>query len=379
MDLQNTTNENSIDVQVTLFSNKFSYADIEFLYRADYGDEWLTDASISGSTAKFINGNKLFRLPCSSSGYNNIIRWEYKKNRLTTGNSCQIKIKAIPSVSVFNNYGYYTIIENAYSGIYNEIESIVPYKILGIDNYGRYMCFNNNQFVIVDRNKNIIMQYYGVKNIICAQQIFNDNYIVLDNDDKKIIEMSKDGALIYELQSAILFSNPYYFMYDKYLNNILLTDNKKHITYDISWNDEDKGSIIWQHGGFGTGIYNLNYPTAAVYDSENRAIIWIADSGNKRIKKIDRSSCVDVISVYNYFIKDGINIGFNPISRMFSNKNDLILVEQYPEQEFFNTNINLHPSLARAMNLKDGGIATKNNLDDYSNLLFKPITEIVES
>jgi hypothetical protein len=63
---------------------------------------------------------------------------------------------------------------------------------------------------------------------------------------------------------------------------------------------------------------------------------------------------------------------------MFSNKDNLVLVEQSPEQESFNTNINLHPALSRAMNLKQDGFATKNNLESYSNLLFKPITEIEE-
>ena len=379
MDVKNIVTENSIDVQITLFSNKFAYADIEFWYRTDFGEQWMNNAYISNSTAKFINGNQLFRLPCSPTGYNNVVRWEYEKNQLTTGNNIQIKIKAIPSVSVFSNYGYYTMVENVYSGTYNEIESIVPYKIIGVDNYGNYMCFNNNQFIIVDKDKKIIMQYSGVKNVICCQQMFNDNYIILDNDDKKITEMSKDGILIYELQSAVLFSNPYYFTYDKFSNNILLTDNKLHVVYEISWNEIDKGNVIWQHGSFGTETYNLSYPTAAIYDSENRSIIWIADSGNKRIKKIDRSVFIDDISIYDYFVKDGINVGFNPISRMFSNKDELVLIEQTPEQEFFNTNINLHPALARAMDLKQGGISTKNNLNDYENLLFTPITKIAET
>ena len=64
---------------------------------------------------------------------------------------------------------------------------------------------------------------------------------------------------------------------------------------------------------------------------------------------------------------------------MFSNKDKLVLVEQMAEQEFFNTNISLHPALARAMNLKDDGIENKNNLEDYNGLLFKPISETAES
>jgi hypothetical protein len=213
------------------------------------------------------------------------------------------------------------------------------------------------------------MQYYGIKNIICCQQIYNDNYIILDNDDKKIIEISKDGILVYELQSAILFSNPYYFIYDKYSNNLLLTDLNKHIIYEMNWNSSDKGTIIWQYNA-------LSYPTCSVYD-ENRAIVWIADSGNKRVVKIDRSSFTNIVSTYDYFTKDGIDVNFNPISRMFSNKDNLILVEQSPEQELFNENINLHPALARAMNLKDGGVANKNNLEDYGNLLFTPVIETI--
>lgn len=138
----------------------------------------------------------------------------------------------------------------------------------------------------------------------------------------------------------------------------------------------DKGDIIWQHGNFGTGVNNLNYPTVAIYDSENSAVVWIADSGNKRIKKIDRSGFTDVVSIYDYFVKDNINVGFNTISRMFSNKDNLILVEQTPEQEFFNENINLHPALVRAMDLKQDGVLTKNNLKDYGNLLFTPVMGI---
>ena len=377
MDIRNITTENSIDVQVTLFSNKFSYADIEFWYRTDFGEQWVNDAFVSASTAKFINGNKLFRLPCSSTGYGNIIRWEYEKNSLTTGNNIQIKIKIIPSISTFNNYGYYTIVENVYSNMFNEIESIIPYKIISLDNYGNYLCFDQNRFIVVDREKKIIMQYSGIKNVVCCQQIWNDNYFILDNDDKKLTEISKNGDLIYEFQSTTLFSNPIYFVYDKYSNNVLLTDNKKHILYEISWNDINKGDVIWQYGSFGTGINNLNYPTVAIYD-ENRAIIWIADSGNHRIVKVDRSSFTDDVAIYDHFTKDNIDVSFNPISKMFSNKNDLILVEQTPEQEFFNTNRNLHPALARALDLKDGGIANKNNLEDYENLLFTPIIETID-
>jgi len=199
MDVKNIATENSLDVQVTLFSNKFSYADIEFWYRTDFGEKWMDDAFISNSTAKFIRGNQLFRLPCLATGYKNIVRWQYEKNNLTLGNSIQIKIRAIPSVATFNHYGYYTIVENVYSNIYNEIESVIPYKIIGLDNYGNYMCFDKNRFVVVDKEKKIIMQYSGIKNIICAQQIYNDNYIILDNDDKKLIEISKNGTLIYEL------------------------------------------------------------------------------------------------------------------------------------------------------------------------------------
>ena len=374
MDIKNTVTNNSIDVQITLFSEKFEYADIEFLYRTDFGEIWMTDAYVSASTAKFINGNQLFRLPCSPTGYENIIRWKYEKNSLTLGNSIQIKIKAIASVATFNNYGAYTIVENVYSNIYNEIGCVVPYKVLGLDNYGNYMCFNNNKFLIIDKNKNLIMQYSGLNNIICANQIYNDNYIILDNGNKKIIEMSESGVLVY--QSTIVFSNPYYFTYDKYSNNVLLTDYE-NVIYEISWNNNitDKGTVIWQYGD-STALDN---PTCAIYDSDNHAIVWISDSGNQRIVKIDRSSFTDVISVNYYFTKDGANIRFNPVSRMFSNKDNLILVEQMPEQEFFNVNRNLHPALARAMNLKEGGISSKNNLEDYSNLIFKPITKVVES
>jgi len=360
---------------VTLFSKKFQYADIEIWYRTDFGESWKDDIFITSHTGKFIKDNKVFRLPCSSDGQENVIRWQYEKNDLTSGNSCQIKIKAVPSVLSFNYYDPYTTMEYVYTNTFNEINGIIPYKIFGLNNYGNYMGFDTNKFIIVNKNNEIIMEYAGIQNLICVQQIYNDNYILLDNIDCKIIEISSTGDLIYELQSFVLFDNPWFFIYDQYVNNVLLTDKDKNIIYEISWDEGTKGDIIWQHGTYGSGTTQLDAPTSSIYDTENRAIIWAADSGNKRIKKIDRSSFADVITAYNYFTKDTINIEFNPILKMFSSQDKLITVDAEPEEEYFNTNINLHPALSRAMDLKEGATSTKNNLDDYSNLIMLPASE----
>ena len=373
--MSQTQTGNSIDVQVSLLSFRHKYADIEFLYRSDFGEAWKTDAFVSASTAKFIDGNKLFRMPCLPHGYPNIIRWKFEKNGLTTGNKCQIKVKILPAITTLNFYKNQTTAESIYNNKFNEIQSVIPHKILGIDNYGNWIGLNEDNFIVVDSNKQIIMNYGGIGNLSSCCQIYNDNYILLDNGSAKIIEVSKTGSLVFELFSPVLFQNPIHFTYDKYNNNIVLVDSSKNMAYELSWNDGDKGTLLWQHGGLGYSIDELDNPTAITYDSANRSIVYIADSGNARIKKIDRSDFDDSIEIIEYLEKDGAEIGINPISRIFTDNSNIIVVESEQEQEFFNENINLHPPLARAMNLKDSEVATKNNINEYRNLLFAPVNK----
>lgn len=368
------TKNSNPSINVYGFSNKFEFFDIEILYRKERGDEWLSDMYIQSTTAAFIKDNKVFKLQSSPNGSLNIIKWDCQKNGFDLGASFQIKINVLPTLKTLNYYGSYTIEEGSYPNVYNEMDGIIPYKVIGIDNYGNYMVFDNGRFLIVDKNYSVILVVNNIANAICAQQMNNGNYLILDEQASKIIEVSNSGQLIYEMGSVDVLNQPKNFTYDDLTNNLLISGGKIHAIYEFSWNDNDKGSLIWQHGTkiSGSGRDELSYPTGVAYDI-NKQIVYVADSGNKRMKKIYRSGIVENVELINFATKDGVEFGFNTNLNIHTTNDDYIVVESSQEIEKYNENIYLHPSLARALKYNQDMITSKDKLVEYENLLFAPL------
>lgn len=329
--------------------------------------------NIASTTAGYIDGNRVFRLKASDTGNTNIIKWDYESNGFNLGSEFQIKLKILPSIKTFNFYGEYTIEESVYPGIYNEINKILPYRVIGIDNYGNYMCSNNGKFMVVDKNLNQLLVINGI-NAICSQQTNNDNYIILDEQASRIVEISNSGEEIYIMSEPEILNYPKNFVYDDLTNNLLVSGGKKHAIYELSWNNNDKGTVIWQHGTkvAGSGSDELSYPTAVSYDI-NRQIVYVADSGNKRIKKIDRSGLEESVEIIDGFSRDDAAIGLNTILNIHPSSENIIFVESEQENEKFNEDIYLHPSLSRALHYNRDNVSSKNKLLEYENLLFAPV------
>jgi hypothetical protein len=360
-------------ITILAFSKSPMSFDMEVLYRRERGGEWLSDINVQSATANFVKDSVFFEMQSDSFGYENVILWNYNANGLTLGSFLQLKFNVVSSVTTFNFYGQYTFEEKNYQGLYHEIKSIISEKVIGVDNYNNYMCSIDEKFVVINRESQTLFTVDDIYEPVCAQQMNNNNYLILDESTGKITEVSDEGIVLFEFNNPSLLERPKSFVYDELTNNLLVSGGEKHIVAELSWNEEDKGVLVWHHGTFTSGSTDneLSFPTGVAYDTDVQTV-YIADAGNKRVKKITRLPSEDIIEIINGVTKDGVTISFNDIIGVRVNNNKLIVTEQR-EVENYSDDIYQHPSLSRALKYNHDHVVSKNKLEEYENLLFAPL------
>ena len=69
-----------VDLELTIYSDRFAFVDILFEYRENERDAWRQDAIITQTTTKYLRGNRLLGLTASQYGETHSIRWKYSVN-----------------------------------------------------------------------------------------------------------------------------------------------------------------------------------------------------------------------------------------------------------------------------------------------------------
>jgi hypothetical protein len=139
-----------IDLELTIFGERWEEVDIGFEYRLNNKEEWKSDAIIVQSTSKYLRGNKLFGLSVSKYGEIHTIQWKYSENNLFFSNTPQIKLNVLPRIRVFSSSGVYNQVSSVYGDGLTDLKGQTRHRAIGVNESGQYMCLGQDVFYIID-------------------------------------------------------------------------------------------------------------------------------------------------------------------------------------------------------------------------------------
>ncbi len=298
MPLTTWTNENSIiqgDLVVNLeiskiykshvelclyaYSQKWTNINIALEYRIN--DEWKSDTRIISAIANSMNGNKIYGLKASKHGYRNILVWKYPDNHILQGDILEMRVRVLPSLKQFSQYQDRCIITEPY-GINNVdlIANTNSYKIIGINNDGNYICSDESDIHIVTQiDSTPLYTFSGVDSPLHAIQKANNNYIIADTGNNRIIEIDEELTSVINTFS---FTNPQFIDLSESTDTLLITGRSPDIVQEVIWNDDLTGEILW------SSSISLNNPSSATYSKINIDKIIISDTVNNQIVIYDK-------------------------------------------------------------------------------------------
>jgi len=124
--------------------------------------------------------------------------------------------------------------------------------------------------------------YWGLSHPNFAIQMNSGHYLVSDYGNNRIIEL--DFTLLVPLVRSYIMAGVVYFDYSEANETLLIASETLNIVREVTWSDMDFGTTIWQSS------YSLNSPQCATYKKGDTTNIVIADIGNGRIVKCNRTS-----------------------------------------------------------------------------------------
>ena len=280
-----------VDFDLIAFSEKYQSFDVAFEYRIDDRNEWETNAIIISTTASYLTNNKLYGLSASKYGEQHLIRWKYIDNGILNGSAPQIRIRVLPRLRIFSKVTDNYSISSVYGERLVDYEAISTNNCIGIDNKGRYMCVNSTSFYILESlDGAVLYTYAGLSNPSFAIQINSGRYIICDIGNNRIIELESDLSLITKTYAG---AGLVYVDYSEENETLLITDETLGRITEITWSDIDDGTAIWQSASL------FNVPQAARYKQNTVDDLIIADTGNNRIVKYDKTD--DSYSIIDHY------------------------------------------------------------------------------
>lgn len=359
------------ELLITLYGEAYSLLDIAFEYKLKESDDWKTDAVlISG---KGLNGNTLIGLECSISGVQHIVYWNHESNNLSNGQECLTRIRILSSSTVFLSSELGTWVERISS---HEPELFINKFAINKDRSGNLLCISGNSIEIYDSEGTYISSIAipGIPSF--ALQKTDGNYLILDSENSVIVEYKIGSGIERTIDLSSYLTNSQYLSYDEITKNLLISGGDIPKVYEFTYGDGNYGTLLWEYGDgtIGNGIGQLNTPVGVSY-AEDRSIIYIADSGNNRIVKVNRKTDPEILN--SIPVGSAIVSLNSPKFIQAGTNEDLLIVEGQGEQELYSRDSSTHPALVRYKNSNPNRDGDKNNLPEYNNLFFTPLMGVI--
>ena len=138
-----------VDFELTAFAERWSEFDLAFEYRKDNREVWQEDASITQTTANYLDGNKLYGLTSIKDGEAHLIRWQYADNNYLFSESLQIRLRVLPRVRVFSRANSNNPISELYGNSKANLDGMSRHDCIGIDQNGNFMCVGADVFYVI--------------------------------------------------------------------------------------------------------------------------------------------------------------------------------------------------------------------------------------
>jgi len=242
-----------------------------------------------------LKGNRLYGLTATKEGITHSIRWKYSENDLLYGDIPEIRVRVFPRVRVFSAANDKYSVSSLYGDSLVNLDGLSDNKCIGIDQLGRYMCIDLNNFFILDELSDVtaVYSFGGLSTPNFGIQINSGRYIVSDPGYSRIIELDPTLTTILKTYTT---TGCAYFDYSEENETLLITSETSSQIEEITWADNDNGSVIWQSS------YAFNSPQCAAYKQGNNNKMIIADTGNNTVVKYSKDN--DTYTTLNNY---GIN------------------------------------------------------------------------
>ena len=371
--IHGSDNGSRTDLNLTMTSGGYPSIDVSFEYRLGFGDKWKEDAVISISSSGYVSGNIIRGLPASADGETTRIRWEYEDNKLSSGSTCDIRLRILPSIMSFSRCGMFTSVEIHGDSQRPRLEAVLPFNVIGIDSSGNFICLGTNRIFGVNKDGDEQFEITGLSAPSYACEKEAGVFIIADPGSTSIIEATTGSVVTSIWTSPVSIPNPRFVSYDKSSGNILVTDGTMCNAYEVAWDGMLHGTVSWSFGSGASGsdIDHLNNPCGITYDATDENKIIVADEGNNRVMIIDRSGIPEVVSVITQVSLGEVQWDLMSPSWVISNPDgSLFISSRDGKQLSFGEVRSEHPTLTR----EDRDYTPS----QYRNLVFSPIMPAIE-
>jgi len=380
--IENTCSNYSVRLRITLFSTFCTKADISFMYRENDIDGWKTDACLTFSSGcNSVRDNIIIGANCSPDGAECEFIWEYSENKISNGQQYELKLEIIEQPIILSYNLDTTFQEKVSNNDTNNIEIDDFCKIVGYNTDGKKICVKDTSIAIIDNDTGADeLSIFPLTTPVYALQKNDGNYIILVDGGSKIEEYTSQNVYVRGVVSNMYFNESINLVYNDDIQTILIAGANRHFVTEISWQANNFGTILWNYGDgvLGNSPDRLSSPLSAAYDPSNYGVIYIADTGNNRVIKVNRDSPSLTTIIDKIEIGDNTIDLLKPIDVSMTN-GILNIIEKEQKSQLYSEDKSSHPSIIRYQN---NGLPSspnnENSVPEYGNMLFTPLLRAIE-
>jgi hypothetical protein len=357
-----------VEFELLLFSERFAQVDAVFEYKPSGGAAWRSDAILMASC---VDGNKLLKLSCGSTGSIKVFRWFYSRNNMARGDNCEVRLQIAPTINVLLDSNGYTNSE-IISAIGSHAESSpISYKVVNFGFDRHRLCITDTQFIVLSNLGDSILTV-SLPNIVWAQEKRDGNFIVLRSNGH-LLEISSSGLVTRDVSTGL--SNVSYFVFDELTTNVLVAGTifGSGIVVEYTWGGNYDTTPHWTSSSI-----NLLSPAGVSY-CPDRSRIVVVDRGNP--PSTDSSLVTINLDTKSYTVTSSVNIReidlkfYHPFIPFVMDDGTVVVVEDSGESQVYNVDMNSHSSLVRA---GIGSGSGKDTLPEYKGLVFASLVRSQE-
>lgn len=172
------------------------------------------------------------------------------------------------------------------TGARSDLRLIRPFDV-ATDGKGKIFVSDMEQGLLLFDEVNKEVQSIGAKSILPLGRILgiaygNEKLFVGSTELRNVVALKLDGTVIRTIGKNGQFPNPVDVAYDKYLNRVIVVDNKNHNVVVFS----EEGDSLFTIGERGEEDGQFNFPQSACVDKNSN--IYIVDAFNFRVQVFDK-------------------------------------------------------------------------------------------
>lgn len=376
--VEKSCSSKSIQFKLTLFSWKRILCDARFEYRLTPASAWSGDAVLSSSQSCSVKGNVLSGVEAGQGGSTYAFNWVFSENGFVEGENCEVRIVLSPQPETLSRGDNSTFAEDVSFSLVNHIGTNYDHVVVNRGLTGKALCISGSSVYGLTTSGAIEWEF-SVSNPVYALEKNDGRILVAYNSGNVIGEFTLAGVQIKALTNAARFQNAVKFAYNERLDTVLVAGNTRPYVTEFSWADDNFATILWTHGDgvVGNNPKRLSTPSMALYQPNDYSTIWVADTGNNRVLRVNRNT--NTVTLTTACSVSGKTVYLQgPYDLMWA-EDGFFVIEQEQKQQLYGETAQSHVGIIRYQSeTMPVPVQDENATSAYRNLLFIPLRRTIE-